>query len=145
MKIIDLNILLYAVNQDSAHHKAIIAWLNDAMDDDEPIGFAWVVLLGFMRLSTNPRIFPQALSPNDAITMVDRWVAHPNTRVLTERDDHWEVLRDLLLDLGTAANLVTDTHLAAVAITHGAVLVSCDTDYARFQDLRWENPLKKVT
>ena len=137
----DANILLYAANRDAPHHKLIRSWWEEAANGDEPLGLWWGVLLAFLRISTNPRIFDQPLSLGQVMRMVDAWLAHPNVRVLTESDQHWAVYRRLLVDVGTAGNLTTDAHLAALAITHGAVLVSCDADFARFRGLRWENPL----
>ncbi len=141
MRIVDLNVLLYAVNTDSAHHTRVLAWWEAAIADDEPIGLAWIVLLGFLRVSTNPRVFPRPLDPDTAMSMLDTWLSLDNTLLLTEREEHWGILRSLLLEAGTAGNLTTDAHLAALAISHGAALVSCDSDFARFRGLRWENPV----
>lgn len=141
MKLVDLNILLYVVNDDSPRHQAVLDWWNAAVNGDEAIGLPWVVLLGFLRLSTNPRAFPTPLDPDDAIAKLDTWLSLENVRLLRERDDHWEVLRSLISESGTAGNLTTDAHLAALAISHAAVLVSCDSDFGRFEGLRWENPL----
>lgn len=143
MKLIDLNILLYAVNEDAAHHGPVLAWWEKAINGDEPLGLPWIVLLGFLRIATNPDIFPRPLDPETAISKVDAWLSLDSTRLLREKDEHWDILRSLLAETGTAANLVTDAHLAAFAISHGAVLVSCDTDFARFRGLRWENPLTR--
>lgn len=143
MKLIDLNILLYAVNEDAAHHGPVLAWWEQAINGDEPLGLPWIVLLGFLRIATNPDIFPRPLDPDTAISKVDAWLSLDSTRLLREKDEHWDILRSLLAETGTAANLVTDAHLAAFAISHGAVLVSCDTDFARFRGLRWENPLTR--
>lgn len=141
MKLIDLNILLYAINEDSPHHAVILAWWEQALNGDEPLGLPWVVLLGFLRLSTNHDIFPRPLEPDVAIEKVHAWLTLDNIRLLCERDEHWEILRSLLGETGTATNLVTDAHLAALAISYNAVLISCDNDFARFKRLRWENPL----
>ena len=141
MKLIDLNVLLYAVNEDTIHHASVLAWWQRALSGDEPVGLPWVVLLGFLRIATNPDIFPRPLDPDAAIGKVDAWLSLDSTRLLHEKDEHWEILRSLLAEAGTAANLVTDAHLAALAISHGAVLVSCDNDFARFKGLRWENPI----
>ncbi|MCE9556897.1 MAG: type II toxin-antitoxin system VapC family toxin [Planctomycetes bacterium] len=140
MKLIDLNILLYAVNSDAAHHTRVRAWWENALDGQEPIGLAWVVLLGFLRLATSPRVFVTPLTPADAMARVDAWLGHENTRVVTEPEEHWGLLQELLLEAGTAGNLTTDAHLASLAIAHGATLVSCDADFGRFAQLRWENP-----
>ncbi|MDF0666140.1 MAG: type II toxin-antitoxin system VapC family toxin [Nitrospira sp.] len=141
MKLIDLNILLYAINEDSPHHGTIRAWWEEALNGDESLGLPWVVLLGFLRISTNRDIFPRPLDPDTAIGKVHAWLSLDQVRLLHEKDEHWEILRSLLSESGTAANLVTDAHLAALAISYDAVLVSCDNDFARFKRLRWENPM----
>ena len=141
MKLIDLNILLYAINEDAAHHDSVLAWWEEAINGDEPLGLPWIVLLGFLRIATNPDVFPRPLDPETAIDTIEGWLSLESTRLLREKDEHWDILRSLLAEAGTAANLVTDAHLAALAISHGAVLASCDNDFARFRGLRWENPL----
>lgn len=141
MKIVDLNVLLYAVNSHAIAHERVRDWWEAAVNDEETIGLPWIVLLGFLRLSTNPRVFPTPLALDAAAEKVDTWLAQENIRVVSARDDHWKTLRSLLVGAGTAANLTTDAHLAALALTHDAALVSCDTDFARFKGLRWENPL----
>ena len=140
MKIVDLNVLLYALNRDSVHHAAALSWWEDAVNGDEPVGLAWPVLLGFLRLAVNPAIFPRPLDEETALRKVDNWLSLETVRVPTEKEEHWEILRGLLLKAGTAGNLTSDAHLAALAISHGAVLVSFDTDFARFEGLRWEKP-----
>ncbi len=141
MKIVDLNILLYVVNRDAPHHAVVRRWWDLAVGGGEPLGLAWVVLLGFLRIATNPRIFAHPLDAATAISKLDSWLAVPSTRLVQENEDHWLVLRSLVEDVGAAGNLTTDAHLATLAISHGAVLVSCDSDFARFRTLRWENPL----
>jgi hypothetical protein len=141
VKLVDLNILLYAINQDSAHHARVRVWWESALNADEPVGLAWPVLLGFLRLSTNPKVFPNPMSSDQAIAKVDEWLAHANVRVIRESDDQWRILRELLGQTGTAGNLTTDAYLASLAIASGAVLISCDSDFARFPKLRWDNPI----
>ena len=143
MKIVDLNILLYAVNRSSPHHSTIRSWWETAHREDEPIGLTWVVLSGFVRLSTRSGIFPQPLTVEQACARVERWLQAPATRVVVETEEHWRHLSALLIKLGAAGNLTTDAHLAALAISHGATLVSCDTDFARFSGLRWHNPMQE--
>ncbi len=142
MRIVDLNILLYAVNSDAPQHTRARQWWERAVNSEDVIGLAWVVMLGFLRLSTNPRVFPRPLAPDDAVARLDAWLARDNVRVVGEKDGHWATLKPLLADAGTAGNLTTDAHLAALAISHDAVLVSSDTDFARFKGLRWEHPLR---
>ena len=141
MKVVDLNVLLYVVNENAAHHRALLTWWEDAVNGDESVGLPWAVLLGFIRMATNPKIFPHPLDPATAISKIGSWLALPNIYVAREKDGHWEILRTMLIESGTAGNLTTDAHLAALAISHGAVLVSCDSDFARFRGLRWENPI----
>lgn len=141
MRIVDLNLLLYVVNSEAAEHERARAWWEHAVNDEATIGLPWIVLLGFLRLSTNPRVFPRPLSPDEAATKIDAWLKRDNVRVLAEKEGHWETLRPLLENTGTAGNLTTDAHLAALALCHDAVLVSTDSDFARFKGLRWENPL----
>lgn len=133
--------LLYAVNRDSLPHAAAKAWVDEVLSGDEPAGIPWVVLTGFLRLATNRRILPKALSVEQALGVVDSWLAQPAVVPLVPGDDHWRVLRGLLEESGTAGNLTTDAHLAAMAIENGAVLCSTDSDFARFKHLRWMNPL----
>ena len=141
MRIIDLNILLYAVNSASPHHAVVRGWWEKVLSEDDTVGLPWIVLTGFLRIATNPRIFPQPLDPKAAIGKIDSWLALDNVRVVREKENHWGLMRGLVADSGTAANLVTDAHLAAIAISHDATLASCDGDFARFNELRWENPL----
>ncbi len=141
MRIVDLNILLYAVNKVAARHAAARAWWEKVLNEEEPVGLAWMVLLGFLRIATNPRIFPRPLSPEAAAAKVDTWLSVENVHIVHEKDDHWETLKSLLEGAGTAGNLTTDAHLAALALSYDAVLVSCDADFARFKGLRRLNPL----
>jgi hypothetical protein len=140
VKIVDLNVLLYAVNSDAAQHRIVRKWWEDAVNSGDSIGLPWVVLLGFLRLATSSRVFPRPLAPEAAAARLDAWLNRANILVVREKDDHWETLKALLHGIGTAGNLTTDAHLAALALTHDAVLVSCDHDFARFKGLRWESP-----
>lgn len=141
MKLLDLNLLLYAVNRDSAPHRRAKAWLDGLLSGDEAVAIPWVVLLGFLRLTTNARILPNPLTAAQAIAVVDGWLAAPCVVALYPGDEHWRILRELLEASGTAGNLTTDAHLAALAIEHGCELCSADGDFARFPVLRWTNPL----
>ncbi len=144
MKIVDLNVLLYAVNEDAPHHQRIVRWWEQALNGDEAVGLAWVVVLGFLRTSTNPRIVPHPLAAEEAVDLVDAWLALDIVSLVMETHDHWRVLRNMLAEAGVAGNLTTDAHLAAMAVTRGAMLASCDGDFARFPNLRWENPLRRA-
>ena len=143
MKLLDLNVLLYAVNRDSPQHKRAKAWLEKLFAGDETIGLPWVVILGFLRITTSRRIFPEPLNIAGATAVVDDWIDHPLVVSVYPGAEHWSILRSLLAESGAAGNLTTDAHLAALAIEHGCELVSTDADFGRFRGLRWTNPLAK--
>ncbi len=140
MKIVDVNVLLHAVNPDSDPNGTVRRWWERALTADESIGLPWMVLSGFLRISTNPRVYQQPATADEALGEVDRWLTTDVVTTISEKPDHWRILRDILGKTGAAGNLTTDAHLAALAITHDATLVSCDTDFARFSGLRWEDP-----
>jgi hypothetical protein len=142
VKIVDLNILLYAANRDSPRHAEAKAWLEDLLSGEETVALPWVVLLGFLRLTTNPRVMPRPITVTEAAAVVDGWLAQPSVIALNAGDEHWRILRTLIAASGSAGNLTTDAHLAALAIEHGAELCSTDGDFARFAHLRWVNPLR---
>lgn len=141
MKLVDANLLLYAVDEGSPHHEAARPWLERELSGSETFALAWSVLLAFVRLATNPRVFEAPLSAGEALDLVDAWLAQPNVTVVHPTGRHGPLLRELLEPLGTAANLVSDAHLAALSIEHGAELCSVDADFARFPRVRWLNPL----
>ncbi len=142
MKLVDLNVLLYAVNSAAPLHRRVLPWWENALRGDEPVALCWSVLAGFIRITTRPGIFPRALTVNAACTRIDRWLALPIVQVITETETHWTLFKRLVAESGTAGNLTTDAHLAVLALSHGATLVSCDRDFARFSGLRWENPVE---
>lgn len=142
MKLVDLNLLLYAINSDSPRHKPALAWLNSALAGPEVVALPWVVLLGFLRLTTRPGLFTNPLTFEQAAEVLDDWLERPNVSVVRPGDGHWKILRALLQGCGTAGNLTTDAHLAALAIEYGACLYSTDHDFARFgSGLRFLNPI----
>lgn len=143
MKLIDLNILLYAVHRKAPQHPIISAWWDEALSGDESVALPWIVIVGFLRVSTNPRGFAAPLKVNTAIRYVEEWLDNSIVHTPTESSDHAILLHELISSVGAAGNLVTDAHLAALAISHGATLYSCDNDFARFPKLRWKNPLLK--
>jgi uncharacterized protein len=145
VKVLDANILLYAVNRASARHDTSKAWLERAFSGTESVAVPWIVVLAFLRLSTNPRIFPTPLEPEEAADIVDGWLARPVVTTTNPGPKHWQILKSLLQEAGTAGNLTTDAHLAALAIEHGTELASFDTDFARFEGLRWVNPLDETS
>mgnify|MGYP000847682478 CR=1 FL=1 len=140
MIIPDANVLLYATNRGAVAHEESRKWLEASLGGGEPVGFAWNVLLAFLRIATKPQIFERPLTPTEALDVVDFWLAQPAAVVIAPTERHASTLRDLLLPLGTAGNLTSDAHLAALAIEHGATLISYDSDFGRFAGLSWRRP-----
>jgi len=141
VNLVDANILIYAVNSDSPHHEKARAWLEDALSASEPLGFAWSVLLAFLRVTTRRGILEHPLPVTAAIDYVDSWLQQPNVEIVDPEDRHWPVLRTLIASAGTAGNLTSDAHLAALALGGGWTLVSTDHDFRRFSGLSVVNPL----
>ncbi|MBM3749445.1 MAG: type II toxin-antitoxin system VapC family toxin [Acidobacteria bacterium] len=141
MKLLDVNLLLYAVNADAALHSRARAWLEKTLAGPETAAFSWNVLLAFLRVTTRPGLFEKPLPVESAFDLVESWLAQPAVTVLHPGPRHLRILRDLLGPLGTGGNLTSDAHLAALALEHGAELWSCDRDFARFPALRWRDPL----
>ena len=141
MILVDANILLYA--EDSlhpCHHKAR-EWWDAQLSGKDPVCLCWPTLSAFIRIGTNPRVFEQPLSIDQAIFRVQSWLDQPCTRVVRPTERHWIVFQDLLTQGQAVASLVPDAHLAALALEHGCELVSTDSDFARFPGLKWRNPL----
>jgi uncharacterized protein len=141
VRLLDLNILLYAINSEGPNHRPAKAWIEETLGDVETVVIPWVVVLGFLRLSTSRHVFPRPLTPEQATAVVDSWLGRPNVVALSPGRDHWRVLKTLIAGTGTAGNLTTDTHLAALAIEHGCQLCSTDADFGRFPQVDWVNPL----
>jgi len=142
MIILDVNLLLYAVNRDAPLHLKARTWLESAIAGNEEIGLAWNVILAFLRLTTKPGLFRTPIRPERAFAIIAGWLDQPSVTIVHPGPRHLEIFRKMILPLGTAGNLTSDAHLAAMAIGHGAQLCSCDSDFARFPGLDWMNPLK---
>jgi uncharacterized protein len=137
----DVNLLIYAVDRDSPRHAAARAWLEEALSNTTPVGLAWVVILAFIRITTRPGILRHPLAPDRALAYIDEWLQQPYVKAIAPGEHHWPILRNLLATTGTAGNLVSDAHLAAIAIEHGATVYSTDHDFARFPGVAHVNPL----
>ncbi len=142
MKLLDLNVLIYALDESSPRHESARAWLDEALSGSETVAFAWSVLVGFVRLSTRAVIFARPLTVDEAFDVVDGWLDQPCAVVVHPGVRHSGLLRELLSVAGTAGNLTSDAHLAALALEHGAELCSTDADFGRFAGVRWVNPLR---
>lgn len=136
MVIVDANVLLYAVNEDAAQHQAARRWLDAALTGREGVGFAWLVLIAFVRISTSDRILPRPLSIDEAMDQVDAWLATPAAVVVDPLQRHVHVWADLMRAAATGGNLVNDAHLAALALEHRASIISFDRDFQRFHGVR---------
>jgi toxin-antitoxin system PIN domain toxin len=140
MIIPDLNLLLYAYNAGATHHRTARRWWEGLLAGDQPVGIPWVVILGFIRLSTTRGVFREPAKPGEALERVASWLEQPGAFVLNPGTGHLDVLRRTLT-CTAGGSLTTDAHLAALAIEHQAELHSNDSDFARFPGLRWRNPL----
>lgn len=141
MILIDANLLLYAYDDHSPYHPAARRWLQRTLSGPEPAALSWPVVLAFLRLATDPRVFRRPLSISQATEVVDGWLGSSRFTVLQAGDRHWEILRRVLVDGQAAGKLVMDAHVGALAIEHGATLASADRDFTRFPGLHIVNPL----
>lgn len=139
--LLDANLLVFAVNEAAPEHERARAWLEQQLNGDRRVGLPWESLTAFVRLVTNPRAVARPLSPADAWDIVKSWLAVPVAWIPGPTERHAAVLGDLVRRYRLSGNLVPDAHLAAMAIEHGAEVVSADTDFARFTEVRWSNPL----
>ena len=144
MILVDANLLLYGTLADYEQHAAAYAWLEDQLNSPMRVGLPWVSLLAFLRISANPRIFPDPLPMRRAWNQVERWLDAPNVWCPEPTERHRALLERFLRTVASSPKLVSDAHLATLAIEHGLVLCSTDGDFARFEGLRWENPLAAV-
>ncbi len=140
MLLLDANVLLYAVNRSSREHAAAREWLREALLDSEAVAFAWTVVLAFLRLSTHPAVFPHPLNVAQAADAIERWLESPPAVTIEPTRQHLPLMRGLLERAGTAGNRVGDVHLAALALEHGATVVSFDRDFARFEGVALRRP-----
>ena len=142
MIIPDVNLLIHAYNSGSPVHDSARTWWEDVLSEPAPVGLPWVVILGFIRITTHLRVLAHPLTPEVACGHAESWLAQPNALLIHPGERHATILFGLLRNLGTAANLTTDAHLAALAIEHQSELNSTDADFTRFPGLRWRNPLR---
>ena len=133
----DVNVLVHAHNSDSPCHDAACNWWDGCLARTEGVGLAWIVLLGFVRITTHRKIFLRPLPVDEVMARIEGWLRLPHFHIPQPSDQHFEGLRESLSSLGTARNLTTDAHLATLARQRGYVLYSTDTDFARFRGLRW--------
>jgi uncharacterized protein len=140
MKVVDTNVLLYAANSDATRHEASRTWLDDALGGADTVGFTWVAMLAFIRLSSDPRLFPVPLTVAGATSRITDWTSAPGGIVVHPGAEHAQHLGRLLTTAGVAGNLVHDAHLAAIALEQRSEVVSYDPDFTRFADVRCHRP-----
>ena len=141
MILVDANILLYAEDSLSEHHEAARVWWDEQLSGSEPVALCWPVLTAFIRIGSNVRLHKRPLTLKEAVDRVQSWLEQPGVRILTPTEQHWAVFQRMLRAGNASANLVSDAHLAALAVEHNCTLASSDMDFARFRGLKWRNPI----
>ena len=139
--LVDANILLFAVDKTSRFHEAAAGWLTDQLNGPARVGFPWQSLTAFARIGTHPRASEHPLTPEAAWNHVEAWLAAEPAWIPAPTDRHAEVLGGLITRYELRGNLISDAALAALAIEHGLTMCSADTDFARFTEIRWLNPI----
>lgn len=140
MKLVDANVLLYAVDERAKHHGVSKQWLDAALSGRDTVLFPWISLLAFVRIATSQGVFERPLDIGEALSVVESWMGQPTAIVPVPDSAHPRRMRILLEATGRGGNLVNDAHLAALAIQYGAIVVTFDSDFGRFPELRWEMP-----
>ena len=141
MTLIDANLLLYAANREAVEHERSKDWLESQLNGERRVGMPWESLTAFVRLATNPRVIARPLKPAEAWGTVENWLAVAVVWIPTPTEQHAQVLGRLIVKYRLGGKLVPDAHLTALAIQHGLEVCSADTDFARFTEIRWVNPL----
>jgi len=139
--LVDVSLLLYAEDTLSENHQAARAWWEGQLSGGESVCLCWPVLTAFIRIGTNPGAFRRPLAISEAVERIQSWLDQPCVRMLHPGEHHWGIFQRLLRDGKATGNLVSDAHLAALAIEHNCVLQSTDVDFARFKNLKWNNPI----
>lgn len=139
--LVDANILIYALDETSRFHVAARRWLESALNGTRRVGLPWVSLVAFARIATNPRAVREPLTASEAWSRINAWLDAPTAWIPAPGPGHREILGRLIRDLDLRANLVSDAVLAALCIEHGLVIVSADSDFARFREVSWLNPI----
>ena len=139
--LLDANILLYATDRTSPHHEPAARWLTDALNADLRVGIPWQTVGAFVRISTHPRAAREPLTTQQAWDVVDSWFASPVVWLPAAGPRTLAIWRDLSLRHHLGSAMTTDAQLAALSLEHGVPIVSADTDFARFPEVRWINPL----
>ena len=141
MILLDVNILVHAFHGGSPEHQAYRDWLEAVVADDAAFGVSELVLSGFVRVATHPRVFDPPAPLADALAFASALRSQPNAIIVRPGDRHWEIFERLATAARARGNLIPDAYLAALAIEHGAEWITADRDFSRFPGLRWRHPL----
>ena len=144
MIIPDINLLIYTYNTDAPYHDAAVEWWQDLMNGQQTVGLPWLVCLGFLRLMTSLKILNRPMESELALSHVRSWILRPQVQILQPGPRHLDILESFARKRLLSSALVTDAHLAALAIEHQAEIHSNDGDFDRFPGLRRRNPLGKI-
>lgn len=136
----DVNVLVDAYREDAPEHASRKRWLDDLVSGTEPFGMSELVLSGFIRIVTHPRIFKTPTPVDEALSFARTIREQPTCVVFAPGVRHWEIFETLCLAVGATGNLVSDAYLAALAIESGSELITSDADFGRFPDMRWRRP-----
>jgi toxin-antitoxin system PIN domain toxin len=139
--LLDANLLIYAIDRGQPAHGRAATWLGDQLSGAQRVGVPWESLTAFLRIVTNPRITSRPLRPSDAWRVIEDWLDSPVVWTPLPTERHATVLGELVRKYRLGGNLVPDGQIAALAIQHGLEICSADTDFARFSEVRWRNPL----
>jgi uncharacterized protein len=139
--VVDANLLIYSYDTDSTHHKKSRAWVEKIFSDIELVGLTWQTVSAFLRVITNRRLPGSRLTVKQGTEIVEAWLEQPNVRIIVAGDEHWSVLKQMMVEGQASGPLVSDAELAALTVEYGGVLYTADRDFARFPGLRWKNPL----
>lgn len=142
MILVDANLLLYAEDSLSDRHEASRSWWDEQLSGADPVCLCWPVLKAFVRIGTNPRLHQRPLTLKEACERVQSWLEQPSVRLIHPTEHHWSLLQMMLHEGHAVGNLVSDAHLAALAVEHNCTLQSTDTDFARFPKLKWNDPTR---
>ena len=141
MVLADVNVLVYAHREDAPHHAACREWLEALVNGREAFGLSELVLSGFCRVVTHPKVFTRPSPLTDALSFAEQLRSRPNGVPVTPGQRHWGIFQALCVHAEAKGNLIADAYLAAMAIEAGCEWVTTDRDFSRFKGLRWRHPL----
>jgi uncharacterized protein len=143
VQLVDVNVLVYAYREDAPGHAGFRTWLQNTLESDLAFGVSDLVLSGFLRIVTHPRVFDPPSAVEHALDFAEVIRTRPNTVTVAPGPRHWAIFERLCRQAGVKGNLVPDAYLAALAIESGSEWITTDRDYSRFPGLRWRHPLEE--